>query len=1319
MSNQPSNKPVVFLAFANDRVEDAAYLRNLPKELGGIREALHKAVKAGLCEVVERANATIDQILDVFQDAYYKDRVAVFHYGGHANGFQLLLETMEGAHASAHSEGLVSFLVKQQGLKVIFLNGCSSQQQALDLIEAGIPAVIGTSQSINDEVATSLAIRFYSALGNGAKLERAWHEAVDQVKIQKGTANMRDLFFDGVDDMDTASTGTATVKSKNLAPNTPSGASPTRDRFPWEIYFRDGAELVKSWNLPESVDNPLFGLPEPLAQNLPEQPYRFLERYTREHCDIFFGRSYYIRDLYLTAVDKNTAPVVLFYGQSGVGKSSMLDAGVFPRLEQYCQVVYIRRDEQVGLLGTLQKALGISQEQAEKMRSTSPELIKVAEQIGQLELLLNVSPETVKPQLLEAVNQLKIHEEEIKTKAILDDRAEHAGSFADVWMHAEQRGGLPLIVLLDQVEEAFTRPNDDITDELGVFMEEVNNIFQNPRNRPEGKLILSYRKEYHPEILEACKSFGIPREEIFLKALARQDIVEVVTGLTRTIKLQRRYRLTVEDELPIIIADDLLEDKESPIAPVLQILLTKMWKQTDHEELRYFSVEKYQNLRKQGILMDDFFEEQMELLHQQFPEFVESGLALDILSYHTTKMGTANAKSLDELRERYNDRQAIVDKLLECFKTLYLLASSGTKRTGLAHDTLAPLVLSEFRKSDKPGQRAAIILENKAIAFEQNPETVIDLEDLKLVEAGASGMRLWTAQEDELVKRSQENRRKVLAFKKRIRRLGILAVLLILIGAGAAYYQSLVAAQKAKEAQESEHKALEQKALAEEQKLKADLARQVAEEEKAKAIKAEDAAVRQKEIAWAEEQKARTAEAEAIKQKDIAEKAKVKAEAATLRADSARDEAVKQQQIAEEQTRKAKREEAIANYRKKLAEAQQIAIKAQLIAEDTIGKALVALEAAETLKGLRKQAKELAIDFEPSPEGFQAMQDALSVLEDDELLDKKKYDADSWTFGILGNQLAFLNDGELVLGTLQATDGVIPQFTESSKRLRLQEPHASNYSILNLPDGNLVYGTSSGNLYIKEADELKKLYNQNGQNIVAMDYLEVAGNKWLTTASSKELLIWELDHGRERWKLPLESAVTALVWDKENRLIAADRNNTIKGYAVNDLTQGNHNPFVLTQHHAPFSCLAYEPKRNWLVAGTTTGDLLVLDLTNENKQYLFSKTHAGEVTALAFSPDGKRLASASFDGTVMVWQVDWAHTADRLSKQVPAVIQNGRKVFALDFSDDSNYVIFSDRNGLNARIIAENLLYQQLKKMTAGKKLSKEQRALYIGDDEQ
>ncbi|MEK7728077.1 MAG: hypothetical protein AAB354_06645 [candidate division KSB1 bacterium] len=114
------NKPVIFLAFANDRTEGGAYLRNLPIELDGIRKALQKARQAGLCEVVERSNTTVENILDVFQE--YQDRIAIFHYAGHADSYELLLESLSGEHAMAYSEGLVSLLAKQKGLQLIFLN---------------------------------------------------------------------------------------------------------------------------------------------------------------------------------------------------------------------------------------------------------------------------------------------------------------------------------------------------------------------------------------------------------------------------------------------------------------------------------------------------------------------------------------------------------------------------------------------------------------------------------------------------------------------------------------------------------------------------------------------------------------------------------------------------------------------------------------------------------------------------------------------------------------------------------------------------------------------------------------------------------------------------------------------------------------------------------------------------------------------------------------------------------------------------------------------------------------------------------------------
>ncbi len=108
------NKPVIFLAFANDRDDTVGYLRNLPDEARRLRDVLETAERAGLCEVVVRSNSTAGDIFKVFQDPRYRNRVAIFHYGGHANGYQLLLESAAGQVAMADAGGFAAFLARRK-----------------------------------------------------------------------------------------------------------------------------------------------------------------------------------------------------------------------------------------------------------------------------------------------------------------------------------------------------------------------------------------------------------------------------------------------------------------------------------------------------------------------------------------------------------------------------------------------------------------------------------------------------------------------------------------------------------------------------------------------------------------------------------------------------------------------------------------------------------------------------------------------------------------------------------------------------------------------------------------------------------------------------------------------------------------------------------------------------------------------------------------------------------------------------------------------------------------------------------------------------
>lgn len=257
------SKPIIFLAFANDRQDNARYLRNLPKELDEIRKALDRAVMQGICEVIFEANTTADEILDIFQDSRYKDRIAIFHFGGHADGYQLLLESAEGGSAVAHGEGLVSFLARRNSLQLVFLNGCATEQQAKELVDLGIPAVISTSSSINDEVATNLAVRFYSAIANANDLQTAWEDSLDSIKITQGSGNVRGLYRKDATDV--------------------------YDIFPWNLGISPDYDYIKTWNLGKGILQKIKKIDlnsvieEPKGAVPPSSPF-YIEREIDERC---------------------------------------------------------------------------------------------------------------------------------------------------------------------------------------------------------------------------------------------------------------------------------------------------------------------------------------------------------------------------------------------------------------------------------------------------------------------------------------------------------------------------------------------------------------------------------------------------------------------------------------------------------------------------------------------------------------------------------------------------------------------------------------------------------------------------------------------------------------------------------------------------------------------------------------------------------------------------------------------------------------------------------------------------------------------------
>lgn len=656
-----SSRPVIFLAFAND---SSAPLPALAEELRQIRAALEGAADRGLdelggpCELVIEPNATLQSVFDVLQSRRYRDRIAILHFSGHAGLDFLQFETSDGDGLTADARALGDVLVHQPALRLVVLNGCMTADQAEALVAERMQAVIASDLELADRVGSLFAGSFYRGLAEDLTVREAFQAAAAFVRGKEG--------------------------------------------HDWGIRLHLRLPELAEWRLSDLTQDPLWNLPPLPLLRLPKEPYRYLQWFHYEDAPIFFGRGREIRALYDLLTAPTAPQVLLLYGQSGVGKSSLLEAGLRPRLEQAAAVRYTRRSQAEGLTCTLADALQVPAD----------------------------------------------------------------GDLAAAWRAQETAGGRPYVVVIDQVEEVFTRPHPERPDELAQFIAAVQSVFAPGQDGPRGKLVLSFRKEFLAEIETRCADADLRPAKVFLERLDRRGILEAITGPATTPQLRRFYGLTVADGLPEEISGDMLADEGSSIAPVLQVLLAKAWvraREANYDHPR-FDATLYAALRREGLGLKDFLDQQLELLRAQ-DTVVDSGLALDVLAFYTTELGTAEERTQAELMARYAHIGADVITLVQQLQDLYLLVDPIRNQpfrepaAQLAHDTLAPIVRERMRSSTAPGQRARSILESKAVDWQGEAEgSTLDDPDLTLVEAGLIGMRLMTRAEQRLLDASRAAR---------------------------------------------------------------------------------------------------------------------------------------------------------------------------------------------------------------------------------------------------------------------------------------------------------------------------------------------------------------------------------------------------------------------------------------------------------------------------------------------------------------------------------------------------------------------------------
>ncbi len=167
----------------------------------------------------------------------------------------------------------------------------------------------------------------------------------------------------------------------------------------------------------------------------------------------------------------------------------------------------------------------------------------------------------------------------------------------------------------------------------------------------------------------------------------------------------------------------------------------------------------------------------------------------------------------------------------------------------------------------------------------------------------------------------------------------------------------------------------------------------------------------------------------------------------------------------------------------------------------------------------------------------------------------------------------------------------------------------------------------------------------------------------LAIATGDEIQIRDARTGQVRRTLPLPHGGVCLAFHPRSGILSAT-DSSGSGARFWDVSGDRPLPGLLAGHKSRMSCLAYSPDGKMLATGGLDRRIILWDLASPSKRNQVLLGHAGAINCLAFSPDGRTLASCSgLDSTVRLW-----HMA---TGQELAVLElHGVAVTCLAFSPD-------------------------------------------------
>ena len=400
-------------------------------------------------------------------------------------------------------------------------------------------------------------------------------------------------------------------------------------------------------------------------------PYVGLQPYSEADQDYFFGRE---RDSRIISSNLYAASLTVLYGASGVGKSSVLRAGVFPRLrtsERTAVVIFDGWSDQNVLTTLKAKCL---------------EAIAAASGDGQLQPDLSLPLDEILFSATQAFGgTLLVILDQFEEYFLYHPESERDNTFDEEFARAVNRDEVDANFLVAMREDSLSR--------LDRFRARIPNMLGNA---------LRLR---HLDATSAQDAMRKPLE-VYASQHPTEPAVSIEDALVEELieEIQVEKLMIGEGGRGVVEKADGTDGDVRIEAPFLQLALTRLWNEERTQGSQILRLETLTALGGAGRIIRTHMDSAMNAL---LPE--EQETAAGIFRYMVTPSGTKIAYTVPDLEyyaRSIQPLQPVLDKLAQgnvrIMRPVTSPGEPGVIRYQIYHDVLAPAVLdwrSRFENS--------------------------------------------------------------------------------------------------------------------------------------------------------------------------------------------------------------------------------------------------------------------------------------------------------------------------------------------------------------------------------------------------------------------------------------------------------------------------------------------------------------------------------------------------------------------------------------------------------------------------------------------